>query len=137
MHELSGCISFLLSRAAKEASRVMRAYLAPLGVTPTQYAVLRVLYEQEAPTGAEVSATLRMDSATLTGVLDRLDQAGLLERRPDPGDRRVNRLYLTRAGRARMPELDAAVDAANDFINGLVGRGAGVLRQGLGRLAGD
>jgi len=134
MKDLSECISFLLSRAAKQASRVMRGYLAPFGITPTQYAVMRVLFERDGQTGAGVSTYLQMDSATLTGVIDRLNHAGLLERRPDPGDRRVNRLHLSKKGLALMPDLDAAVEEANDFLNEMVGNRERALHTGLRRL---
>ena len=64
-------------------------------MTLTQYAVLKVLSDADGQTGAELGARLGIDSATTTGVADRLAANGLLERRPDPQDRRLQRLFLT------------------------------------------
>ena len=54
-----------------------------------------------------------IDSATITGVIDRLEEAGLLERQADDGDRRVHRLFLTAPGQDLKEPLDAAMDQLN------------------------
>ena len=135
MSDIAECISFLTSVAAKAMSRLARDALAPHGITPSQYAVMRGLYERSGQTGAELSATLVIDSATLTGVLDRLERADLLARRPDGEDRRVNRLELTEKGRALMPDLDAAIDRVNEEADRRMGAEAGTLRAALKNLA--
>src|ERR1041384_6232386 len=99
MNRIEDCISFLLGKAAQEVSRRAREALAPCEVTPVQYAVLRALWEEDGRSGAELGARLVIDSATITGILDRLEAAGLVRRRADPADRRINRAFLTPAGR--------------------------------------
>lgn len=135
MSDISDCISFLTSAAAKAMNRLARDVLAPHGITPSQYAVMRGLYERSGQTGADISAALVIDSATLTGVLDRLERAGLLARRPDGEDRRVNRLELTGKGLALMPALDAAIDRVNEEADRRMGAEAGRLRAALKGLA--
>jgi DNA-binding MarR family transcriptional regulator len=116
MERLEDCISFLISKANQQISRRTRERLAPHGVTPSQYAVLRALWEREAQSSAEVASRLVMDSATITGVVDRLQAAGLLERRPDGDDRRVHRLALTAKGSALQAPLDAAMGELNEEV---------------------
>jgi DNA-binding MarR family transcriptional regulator len=135
MSDIADCISFLTSAAAKAMNRLARDALAPHGITPSQYAVMRGLYERDGQTGAEISAALVIDSATLTGVLDRLERAGLLARRPDGEDRRVNRLELTEKGRGLMPALDAAINGVNEEADRRMGAGAERLRATLKSLA--
>jgi MarR family transcriptional regulator, organic hydroperoxide resistance regulator len=62
-------------------------------------------------------------------VVDRLEAAGLLARRPDAGDRRVHRLALTAKGRALRAPLDAAMDAAMDALNAEIAAGVGGARE--------
>jgi MarR family transcriptional regulator, transcriptional regulator for hemolysin len=54
---------------------------------------------------SELAGMLDLQPITLTRLLDRLCVNGLIERRPDPNDRRANRLYLTRAARPLLERL--------------------------------
>ena len=134
MDRVEDCISFLVGKAAQQITRRAREKLAAYDVTPTQYAVLKVLWERDGQSAAELGARLVIDSATITGVVDRLEAAGLLERRPDPGDRRVHRLFLTaRGGDLRAP-LDRAMDRLNAEVGELLGAEAAGLWSALRRL---
>ena len=135
MERIDECISFLAGKAAQTVSRLARERLAPFGVTPVQYAVLQVLWEQDGQSGAEIGARLVLDSATITGVLDRLESLGLIERTADRADRRVQRIRLTAAGRLRREPLQAVMDELNaDVVRGF-GAEAELLRRLLRRLA--
>ena len=116
MDRVEDCISFLIGKAGQQIARRAREKLAAYGVTPTQYAVLKVLWEQDGLSGAELGGRLLIDSATVTGVADRLQAAGLLERRPHGEDRRVHSLYLTGQGKALQAPLGAAMDGLNDEV---------------------
>jgi MarR family transcriptional regulator, organic hydroperoxide resistance regulator len=135
MERIDECISFLAGKAAQTVSRLTRERLAPFGVTPVQYAVLQVLWEQDGQSGAEIGARLVLDSATITGVLDRLESLGLIERTADRADRRVQRIRLTAAGCERREPLQAVMDELNaDVVRGF-GAEAELLRRLLRRLA--
>lgn len=111
---LEDCISFLVGKAAQQVTRDMRELLEPHGVTPIQYAALSVLWEEDGQSGARIGQRLLLDSASVTGVLDRLEKAGLVRRlRGAGGDRRVNRIELTAAGRALEAPLTEAVAGYN------------------------
>jgi len=122
MQRIEDCISFLLGKASQRVTRRARELLAEYDVTPVQYAALCVLWEQNAQTGTEVGARLTIDSATMTGIIDRLERAGLIERRADNNDRRSYRLYVTERGRKLRSPLDAAMDRLNAEIAELLGR---------------
>jgi MarR family transcriptional regulator, organic hydroperoxide resistance regulator len=134
MDRVEDCISFLVGKAGQQIARRARDKLAPWGVTPPQYAVLKVLWDQDGQSGAAIGARLVIDSATITGVIDRLAAAGLLERRADGGDRRVHRLFLTARGRELQVPLDAAMDALNAEVAGELHDRAPALWEALRRL---
>jgi MarR family transcriptional regulator, organic hydroperoxide resistance regulator len=113
MDRIEDCISFLLGKAYQQVTQDAKLRLAPHGVTPIQYALLKLLWDTDGQSGAALGDRLRLDSATITGVLDRLARANLVERRPDAHDRRVNHVYLTAQGRDLAEPLDREMDALN------------------------
>jgi len=62
--------------------------------------VLQALWEQEGLMHTELARRLQVQPATITKMLQRMEKAGFIERRPDLDDQRVSRVYLTDAGRA-------------------------------------
>jgi MarR family transcriptional regulator, organic hydroperoxide resistance regulator len=134
MDRIEDCISFIVGKAAQQVARRARDKFEPHGVTPTQYAVLKVLSDADGQTGAELGARLGIDSATTTGVADRLAAGGLLERRPDPQDRRLQRLFLTPEARARQAALDREMDELNGEIESELGADASRLWSRLRQL---
>ena len=118
MEHIEDCLSFYLSKAYQKVTQTVKQRLAPYGVTPVQYALLKVLWEKDNQSGAELGERLQLDSATITGVLDRLEHAGLIERQSHVTDRRINRIVLTKRGRELQIPLDRELDQINyDFLS--------------------
>jgi DNA-binding MarR family transcriptional regulator len=135
VERLEECVSFLLGKAYQRVQQAAKLRLVPHGVTPVQYGLLRVLSERDGQNGAELGERLQLDSATITGLLDRLERAGLVERRADDQDRRVNRIFATAQARALQPVLDRAMDEVNDsFLAEFASGEAARLREQLARL---
>ena len=135
MERIEDCISFLLGKAYQRVHQAAKRRLAPHGVTPVQYALLRVLWEREGQSGAELGERLQLDSATITGILDRLERAALVERRADPTDRRAQRIFVTARGRALQGPLDREMDDLNvEFLAALAPADAARLRAQLALL---
>src|ERR1700688_3128302 len=92
-----------------DVARMMRTYAdyqgAQFGVTRAQWAVLVRLDRFEGVKQSELAEMLDLQPITLTRLLDRLCDSGLIERRADPRDRRVNRLFLTPAARPLLQRL--------------------------------
>ena len=121
MERLEDCLSFLIGKAQQQVTKASREALTPYGVTPVQFAILKILWERNGLNGAQLCARLVLDSATVTGLIDRMEAGGLLERRADPGgDRRMSRVYLTKKGAQLEAPLGAAMDRVNrQFVNAL------------------
>ena len=83
-----------------------------LGVTGPQRLVIRVLGQSPGMTASDIAGTLGMHPSTLTGVLKRLEDHGLLARRADPADGRRALLRLTPRGRDVDRLRDGTVEAA-------------------------
>ena len=134
MDRIEDCASFVMSKVAQAVSRRARDLLAPHDVTPAQYAVLKILAEENGKPLGEVSERLVLDAATVTGLADRLEAAGLVARHADTGDRRVSRLRLTTRARRLMPALDAAMDTLNAEVGARLGRESSRIFAALRRL---
>ena len=92
-----------------ELHRLLRAYAdkeaARFGITRAQWAVLAKVERSEGMKQTELAELLEMQPITLTRLIDKLCGAGWIERRSDATDRRVNRLYLRKAGRALLGKM--------------------------------
>jgi DNA-binding MarR family transcriptional regulator len=120
MDQIEDCLSFYLGKAYQRVTQSAKQRLAAYGVTPPQYALLKVLWERDNQSGAELGERLVLDSATMTGLLDRLEHAGLVERRSHATDRRINQVVLTERGRELQAPLDHEMDQLNqDFLSEL------------------
>ncbi|MBO9376480.1 MarR family transcriptional regulator [Sphingomonas histidinilytica] len=87
------------------------------GLTRAQWRVLLCLDRSDGPTQSEVAEMLDVERITLCRMVDRLSEGGLVERRADPADRRVWRLYLTDKAAPLVEEL---TDIANEMENNLL-----------------
>ncbi|MFP4439975.1 MAG: MarR family winged helix-turn-helix transcriptional regulator [Chloroflexaceae bacterium] len=85
-----------------------RRVLAPLNLSPLEFAVLQQLDMEQGQRLTDVGAKLLCVKSTITRIVDRLEREGLVLRTPDPDDRRAQRLLLTTHGAAvRMEGLTA------------------------------
>jgi MarR family transcriptional regulator for hemolysin len=93
----------------KDVSRMLGTYADQqgrvLGISRAQWTVLVRLERTEGLKQSELAEILDLQPISLTRLLDRLDENGLIERRADPNDRRVNRLYLKPAARPVLEQL--------------------------------
>jgi len=100
-----------------DVARLMRTYVdqraRELGMTRAQWAVLARIDRNEGVRQGELADTLDLQPITLTRLIDRMCDSGLIERRPDPNDRRAKRLYLTPAAR---PVLDGMMPLGMEIM---------------------
>jgi DNA-binding MarR family transcriptional regulator len=87
------CTIFLLAKAYQNVHGRFKQLLLPYGLTNLQHLVLEGLWYEEGQTAAELGKLLVLDKATLSGVIDRLVDGDWIEKRRDPNDRRVHRLF--------------------------------------------
>jgi MarR family transcriptional regulator, transcriptional regulator for hemolysin len=92
-----------------DVARLLRTYAdykaAQFGITRAQWAVLVRVDRFEGLNQSELAEGLDLQPITLTRLLDKLSDSGLIERRPDPADRRAKRLFLTAAARPLLERL--------------------------------
>ena len=100
-----------------DVARLLKTYAdqraRDLGMTRAQWAVLARVERSEGLKQCELADTLDLQPITLTRLIDRLCDSGLIERRSDPDDRRAKRLYLTPAAR---PVLDGLTRLGQDIM---------------------
>src|SRR5580700_10699173 len=120
-----------------DVARLLRTYAdykaAQFGITRAQWAVLVRLERSEGLNQTELADILDLQPITLTRLLDKLSDSGLIERRPDPGDRRAKRLFLTPAARPLLKKL--GVLGEETMANVLTGVEPGTVEQMVAQLA--
>lgn len=110
-----GDVSRLLRRAFDERARA-------IGVTRPQWKMLTTLSRHEGANQGRLADLLDVEAITLCRMVDRLEEAGLVERRPDPTDRRAWRIYLTEKARPIISELRSLADGLiEEALTGLTG----------------
>ncbi len=97
---LSNQLCFPLYAAARKVTGLYQPYLQPLGLTYTQYVTLLVLWEEDGQSVSALGERLFLDSGTLTPLLKKLEQRGLVRRERSREDERVVLVRLTDEGRA-------------------------------------
>ncbi|MES2497160.1 MAG: MarR family transcriptional regulator [Pseudomonadota bacterium] len=110
-------VSFLMHDIARRSRYWFDARARSRGLTRAQWRMLLFLAHAEGPTQSEVAEMLDVERITLCRMVDRLAEGGLVERRADPTDRRVWRLYLTEKA---MPLVDDLTHIADDMENNLL-----------------
>lgn len=98
--ELDQQVCFALAVASRGVIGIYRPILEPLGLTHPQYLVMLALWGDAPLRFREIAEKLRLDPATLSPLVKRLELSGLIERQPVMGDNRTFSLSPTEAGRA-------------------------------------
>lgn len=99
-------IELLLVQVCKLHYARAHALLAQIGLHRGQPALLRALWEEDGLTHSELAERLQVQPATITRMIERMERAGFLERRPDPQDRRLSRVVLSDLGRQVKQDVD-------------------------------
>lgn len=96
------------------ADRVIyKAFTQTVGITPVQYSVFALVAENEGMAQGAIGEVLDMDRASTMAMMDKLEKAGLIERRNSKVDRRRYALYLTAKGKEEILAFEARVQAVD------------------------
>lgn len=110
------CICFRLGKAARKVTRAYREEISSHGLTHGQFFLLVAIMEAEGLLPSELAERTAQERPTITGLLDRLEKEGWVERRADPRDRRALRIYLGSRGRESRAELLALFEETNQIF---------------------
>jgi MarR family transcriptional regulator for hemolysin len=128
-----------LGFALSDVARLLRTYsdqrAREVGTTRAQWAVLSRLQRCEGVNQTELAEALDLAPITLGRLIDKLNAAGLVERRDDAADRRAHRLYLTEKAAPKLKVLGAlAEDVMGRALSNLDEDAIGALQGGLAKI---
>jgi DNA-binding MarR family transcriptional regulator len=125
-------LGFLLSDTARLMRRRFDQKARPLGLTRAQWQVLAHLARHEGINQAGLAELLDLEPITVCRLVDRMEEGGWVERRPDPNDRRARLLYMTAKARPVIEELRALAEEL--YAEALAGLPAAARTQLIGLL---
>ena len=105
-------VGFLISQLGFVSSKGFCEALGPLGIDPREFLLLRFTAASRGQSQQALAERLGVPPSRMVALVDHLEEDGLLDRRPDPDDRRIRALHLTEKGRT---VLDRASEIAIGF----------------------
>ena len=114
--ELTQCINYLLTTAQHSVFQYLNGKLSEYDVTPSQYGVLSCLWQREFATPKQISEILCLETSTISGVLDRMQKKGLIDRVINRDDRREERVVPTEKGKALQEPISKIIDEVNEEV---------------------
>ncbi|HEY5265966.1 MAG TPA: MarR family transcriptional regulator [Acidimicrobiales bacterium] len=131
-----GRLGYLMRQAQQALWVALESALRPLGITASQFGVLRLVEVEPGATGAELAYTSMFSPQATQEILVVLDAAGLIDRKSDNRDRRVRRTYLTKKGARILGEAHAlAILLEERMVSGMSKRQSQDLKKALVNVA--
>jgi DNA-binding MarR family transcriptional regulator len=119
MLRFNGSVWCNLDIALRNMDQVFGRVVQPLGLTIIEWYILRALYERDGQHASELARAVGRAATSFTPNLDKLQEKGLIERRPDPADRRAVHIYLTRQGHELREDIMQGSEEVDSRIQGL------------------
>ena len=107
-------IPFMFGQIGRLQHHCIRRMVGPLGLSRGQQHIILAIAEREGAAQSELAAAIPIRPASMTCALQRLERAGFIERRNDPDDQRISRVYLSEAGRQFLFPLRQTVNALHE-----------------------
>ncbi|MCP4134094.1 MAG: winged helix-turn-helix transcriptional regulator [bacterium] len=114
MIEAGDCIFYQIAKTNQAAAKFWANKISHLSITAVQGMVLNHLYDKDSITSKDLGERTRVDSATLTGILDRLEALQYIERKNNPNDRRAILVCLTPSGKNTAVTIKKINEEANE-----------------------
>lgn len=103
-------LGFLLHDAARLMRRTFEKNAGRYGLSSAQWRLLVRVFKEEGVAQARLAELLEIEPISVSRLIDRMEEAGWIERRPDPTDRRVRNIYLTDKSRPIFGDMRAVAD---------------------------
>lgn len=131
-------LGYRLKLLSQLLSRRFQERLEPFGLTPFHWLVLCCLWQEDGLPTSSIGEKLQQVGGTLTGVLDRMEERGLVYRQRDPKDRRIWRIWLTDAGKDLHSVLPpVALEIREESMQGISESDRQYLSQLVDRMIGN
>ena len=111
-------VGFTISTTGYAIARRFRELLAPLGLEPRDFALLRTVATSPGVTQQAIGERMGVKPSRMVAFVDALEQRGLLERRQNPQDRRARELFLTEQGRDVLQRAFAIAVSHEQLLSG-------------------
>lgn len=111
-----GCMATNLEQAYRQLEQVYEQLIMPLGLSLLEWYALRALYEQDGASASQLAHEVCRHPSSMTALLDRMEEKGLLHRQIDLQDRRSVRVFLTERGRALRPQVERVANQLSRLI---------------------
>ena len=112
-------VGYLIAATRTRLFRALDIELGKLGFTAAQWPILRAVADGGTPIAADLCRRLNYDTGSMTRMLNRLEEKGVIVREPAEDDRRIVRVRMTAAGRRIYPKLrDATLRVLNNLVAG-------------------
>lgn len=115
----NGSVWCNLDIALRNMDQLFRQQVQSLGLSVIEMYILRALYDRDGQHASELARAVGRAATSFTPNLDKLQSKSLVERRPDPGDRRAVRIYLTPAAQECRDEVMANTEKIDERIRQL------------------
>lgn len=113
-------VGFLISQLGFLSSRGFMEALEPVGIDPREFLLMRFVAASEGQSQQALAERLALPASRMVALVDHLEEAGLVERRPNAEDRRVRELHLTRKGRGALERAGrVAIDHETSLCAGI------------------
>ncbi len=111
-----GCVATNLEEAYRRLEHVYQRLIAPIGLSVLEWYALRALYAEDGATASHLAQAVCRHPSSMTALLDRMEEKGLVSRAIDPHDRRSVRVFLTELGKEMRPRVERAADRLHALI---------------------
>jgi DNA-binding MarR family transcriptional regulator len=115
-----GCLATNIEQAYRHLEQVYEQLVGVLGLSVLEWYALRALYREDGLSASRLACEVCRHPSSMTALLDRMEEKGLLRREIDADDRRGIRVYLTDQGRGRQPRVEAIAAQIDALLNDLV-----------------
>ncbi|NIK55844.1 MarR family winged helix-turn-helix transcriptional regulator [Kribbella shirazensis] len=112
----TGCVTFLVRHAWLSMRSALAVALDEHGLSVQQYGTLLCVREEPGLTVAEVGRMVGTTRQSANELITGMERAGLVERRPNPKDRRTQQVHLTPGGERRLAEAGPAIRKVEDDL---------------------
>jgi MarR family transcriptional regulator, organic hydroperoxide resistance regulator len=135
MKEFTEFVCFNLKATNKRVEKYMTSFFENIGINVSQSFILQCLLYNNGCTLSEISVRAQIENSSLTTMADKLERLGLVERKSDPQNRRVIRLFLTASGKELAEKVQSSGEEFDRYLRNVLGEDMDKLFDSLNQIS--